>query len=72
MIFPFLIKEGGGSEAYALSGAIFYLVYLLVIVRAGGVHFLDLGAGFFRSGRLVLAWCAVAGLFLGIFSFLSS
>lgn len=72
LIFPFLIKEGGGSEAYALSGAIFYFVYLLVIIRAGGVHFLDLGAGFFRSGRFVLAWCAVAGLFLGMFSFLSS
>lgn len=55
-----LVALGAISEAYALSGFAFYLVYLVTVVRVVGARFLDV-AGRVRSALAVLtAWLAAS------------
>lgn len=50
------------SEAYAISGALFYLVYLLVILGSVGAQPRSVWAALKASSGLVLAWVGGASL----------
>lgn len=53
------------SEAYALSGFLFYLVYLVVIFRAAEVKFADISRELRRALPLLLLWVA-GGWFISL------
>lgn len=60
-----IVLSNWSSEAYALSGAFFYFIYLLVIIKSGGLLWKDLRVGLGKSVFYICLWC-----FLGvIFSF---
>jgi hypothetical protein len=51
------------SEAYALSGFVFYLIYILLIVRTTGARIADLMQPALQALPIVLAW-----ILLGLFA----
>ena len=50
----------GVSELYAVSGAVFYLIYLIVVSIVVGISALDLFRQFWASLPFILAWILVA------------
>lgn len=50
------------AEAYALSGFIFYLVYLAVILRVTGAKFIELARPFLIASPLILGWACIGGV----------
>jgi O-antigen/teichoic acid export membrane protein len=55
--------NGRVAEAYAVSGFLFYLAYVWIVVRTTGVRISDLTSGAWRSLGITAAW-VVAGLAL--------
>lgn len=52
----------GATERYALSGGIFYFVYLAAVLYFIPPNWKDLGSGALRSGALVVGWAVLAGI----------
>jgi len=52
------------SEGYAISGAIFYLIYFIVILKCIGISFNHVILTLKKGGRLVPLWLVFAGIFL--------
>lgn len=50
------------AEAYAISGAVFYIAYLILVLRVAGVSYQQLLQGFKAGSRVTLAWCSLAVL----------
>lgn len=57
------------SEAYSLSGLVFYLIYFAVILRAVGLSFMGVARSFIRCWGVLLFWVAlgVGTVYLSLF-----
>ena len=56
------LPGGHLSEAYALSGFVFYLVYLLQILRVTGGSTRILVQGTLRASPIIISWAVLGGL----------
>jgi O-antigen/teichoic acid export membrane protein len=60
------------SESYAVSGALFYFFYIVLIVRAVGLSTIGLLWLMLRSSCIPIAWSLVGLLLTGLFDFFTS
>ncbi len=58
------------SEAYALSGLVFYLIYLVTVFRTVGVRLTDVSRATVRATPLIACWVVVGLAVLGVASVL--
>jgi hypothetical protein len=64
-----ILASGLISEAYALSGFLFYSIYLLVILSLTGVKRKNLGDEIKRNGKYLIAWILAALCVVGFLLF---
>lgn len=66
------LYRAGVAEVYAVTGCVFYFIYLVVVLKVVGCQFYDVMAKIRKALVLILAWCAGGIVFNLIFGIIEN